>query len=444
MRGSHRVTYPDGAALCEANPMSSPPVAPAPSRGAKRTSELDALRGLMLVLMAVTHLPTRFATPFGQPFGFVSAAEGFVLVSAFLAGRVYMARHERDGEDEMRSAFLRRVLKIYTWQAVLLAFLFTVIALVGSWRQQPAVNNLLAFYWENPLRAFASGLLLVYNPPLLDILPMYILFMALSPLLLVHGVRHGWAPILIASIALWVVAQFGLGNVIYESLIAHAKLRLPPYEQSGSFSLMAWQFLWVLGLWMGATKVATAPEETAATPRRFPRWMVGIAAAVALTGFVWRHAVGQAPFGNDAALNLLFDKWHLGPLRILNLFALMILVLHFAPWLRRKLPPLEPLQTLGRASLQVFVAHLAIALVLLAWLGEADDQRSWLLDALVLAASFFVLYLVAALVDLVERRSAAARQRLRGRAQLVKRGVKAGIKAGAQRSRAAIGRIRPH
>ena len=110
MRGSHRVTYPDGAALCEANPMSSRPVAPAPSRGAKRTSELDALRGLMLVLMAVTHLPTRFATPFGQPFGFVSAAEGFVLVSAFLAGRVYMARHERDGEDEMRSAFLRRLL----------------------------------------------------------------------------------------------------------------------------------------------------------------------------------------------------------------------------------------------------------------------------------------------------------------------------------------------
>jgi hypothetical protein len=352
-----------------------------------------------------------------------------------------MARHERDGEEEMRGAFLRRILKVYAWQALLLAFLFTIIALLGSWRQQPAVNDLLAFYWENPLRAFASGLLLVYNPPLLDILPMYILFMALSPLLLVHGVRHGWAPILIASIALWVVAQFGVGNAVYASLLAHAKVPLPPYEQTGSFSLVAWQFLWLLGLWMGATKVATAPDESVATPRRFPRWMVAVAAAVALTGFVWRHAVGQVPFGNDdPSLNLLFDKWRLGPLRIINLFALMILVLHFAPWLRRRLPPLEALQMMGRASLQVFVAHLVIALLLLAWLGEANEERSWLLDALVLGASLLMLYLVAVLVDLAERRSAAARQRLR---QASAQRLRAGIKAGAQRSRAAIGRIRP-
>lgn len=47
-----------------------------------RRWELDALRGLMLVLMTLTHLPTRLSSPLGQPFGFVSAAEGFVLLSA--------------------------------------------------------------------------------------------------------------------------------------------------------------------------------------------------------------------------------------------------------------------------------------------------------------------------------------------------------------------------
>jgi hypothetical protein len=410
---------------------------PAPSTGKPgRTAELDALRGLMLLLMAVTHLPTRFASPLGQPFGFVSAAEGFVLVSAFLAGRVYMARHERDGQDEMRSAFLRRILKIYLWQAVLLAFLFSVVALLGSWRQQPAVNDLLGFYWENPLRAFASGLLLIYNPPLLDILPMYILFMACSPLLLVHGVRQGWVPILAASILLWLLAQFGVGNAVYASLLSHARVPLPPYEQTGSFSLLAWQFLWVLGLWMGATRVATAPDDAVATPRRFPRWMVALAVLIAVTCFVWRHAVGQAPFRGDAALNLLFDKWRLGPLRLLDLFALMVLVLHYAPWLRRRLPPLQPLQTLGRASLQVFVAHLVLALLLLAWLGAADEQRSWLFDAALLAASLGALYVVAVIVDAIERRSAAARRRLRERSTAL-------VKAGAQRSRAAIGRIHP-
>ena len=39
-----------------------------------RRLDIDALRGLMLVLMTFTHLPTRFASPFGQPLGFVSSS----------------------------------------------------------------------------------------------------------------------------------------------------------------------------------------------------------------------------------------------------------------------------------------------------------------------------------------------------------------------------------
>lgn len=51
-----------------------------------RRLDIDALRGLMLVLMTFTHLPTRFASPLGQPLGFVSSAEGFVFLSAFMCG----------------------------------------------------------------------------------------------------------------------------------------------------------------------------------------------------------------------------------------------------------------------------------------------------------------------------------------------------------------------
>src|SRR5512145_3242160 len=113
-----------------------------------RAWEIDALRGLMLVLMTATHLPTRFSSPLGQPFGYVSAAEGFVLLSGFMAGRVYMQRHQRDGEIKMRAAFLKRAMKIYLWQVVLLIFLFSFIALIGSAREEEAIVNLLTFYWE--------------------------------------------------------------------------------------------------------------------------------------------------------------------------------------------------------------------------------------------------------------------------------------------------------
>jgi hypothetical protein len=41
----------------------------------------------------------------------------------------------------MRSAFLRRALKICAWQAMLLVFLFTVIALVGPWRARARLTN---------------------------------------------------------------------------------------------------------------------------------------------------------------------------------------------------------------------------------------------------------------------------------------------------------------
>ncbi len=92
----------------------------------KRYWEIDALRGLMLVLMTVTHLPTRLTDPLGQPFGFVSAAEGFVLLSAFVAGLVYQphrpcARVEVDAQRVLAAAWSRST----SASAATLLFLFT-------------------------------------------------------------------------------------------------------------------------------------------------------------------------------------------------------------------------------------------------------------------------------------------------------------------------------
>jgi hypothetical protein len=392
----------------------------------QRAWEIDALRGLMLVLMTATHVPTRFSEPIGQPLGFVSAAEGFVLLSGFMAGRVYTTKHHRDGEAEMRSAFLKRVVRIYLWQVALLLFLCSAIAFIGAARQQPAIVNLLSYYWEEPLAAFVSGLFLLYNPPLLDILPMYILFLLTSAPLLVHGLRHGWAAILAASIALWLAAQFGLGEAIYQWLAEQTNTRLPPVAQTGSFSLAAWQFLWVLGLWLGCSGTAQVGGAAPALPSHFPRWMVYCALAIALVGLAWRHGVGQVPFGADARLNLLFDKWTLGPLRLLNLFALMILAIHFAPWLTRSLPRVPALETLGAASLAVFIAHLVIALLALTYLGAPRPERPLWIDIALFAGTYVALYAVARIVQELDRRSADTRARARewaaqGRRALISR-----------------------
>ena len=382
-------------------PSTSPDAGSSPAaRG--RLWQIDAVRGLMLVLMTLTHVPTQLASPAGQPFGYVSAAEGFVLLSAFMAGWVYTGRQLKSGVPEMRVAFLKRVLKIYLSQAALLVFLFSAVAVIGLVSQQSAITDLVSFYLRHPVEAIVGALLLVYNPPLLDILPMYILFMLASSLVLVHGSRHGWRGLLFASSALWLGAQLGLGRALYATVVAFTGLAIPLAE-TGAFEILAWQFLWMLGLWMGATYA------TRGSLGRLPRPVVVAAITVGGIGFVWRHAIGQAAFPGHEDLNLLFDKWQLGPLRLLDLLALLVLAMHFEPWLTRHLPRVRALEVMGAASLPVFCAHLVIALLALAILGTPGPDRPLSEDVALLAVCFAVLYAVALVSRRIDRHAARVR-----------------------------------
>ncbi len=354
-----------------------------------RQWELDAMRGLMLVLMTLTHLPTKLADPLGQPLGYVSAAEGFVLLSAYMAGRVYSTRADTQGAEAMKNAFFNRALKLYACQLALVLFAFTAIAGLGLALREGAVTDLLAFFLERPVVATLSAGLLLYSPALLDILPIYIVFMLLSPLVLLHGREHGWRAVMALSLALWFGAQFGLGPALYQ--MAFGWFDMPVrYRDMGAFEIFAWQFLWTMGLWMGTEH--SRPDRTST---RFPGWMVRTALALAACAFLWRHAVGQTPMPDGSVVNLMFDKWHLGPLRLINLLALLVLVMHFGPWLKRHLPLWRPLETLGKAALPVFCAHLVVALLALAVFGATNPARPWSVDLLILFVGFYALWVVA-------------------------------------------------
>ena len=373
----------------------------------ERRHDLDALRGLMLVLMTLTHLPTRFADPLGQPFGFVSAAEGFVMLSGFMAGLVYTGRARRDGVPVMREAFLKRALKLYGCQAALLLFLFTTVAVIGVMAEQHAVEDLMSFYRLRPKAALVGSLMLIYNPPLLDILPLYIVFMLASPVLLLHGLRHGWNGILGASVALWLAAQFDLGRIVYDAAVALTHLPIP-FRETGAFEIFAWQFLWVLGLWMGSSHARPDAPRT-----EFPRWLLRTAIGVAVVCLVWRHAVGQTPWPGHEAVNLAFDKWHLGVLRLIDFFALLVLAMRYGPALVQRLPRLRFLEVMGAASLPVFSAHLVLALLVLAVAGAANAARAPWIDVAILVVSFAVLYLVALVSRRIDRYAAALRARVK-------------------------------
>jgi hypothetical protein len=370
-----------------------------------RRLDIDALRGLMLVLMTFTHLPTRFASPLGQPFGFVSSAEGFVFLSAFMCGWVYSERAKRDGLAVMRRAIWQRAVALYTCQIALLVFLLTVVADIARAHGQAAITDLISFFSIDPATALTGGLALVYNPPLLDILPMYVVLLATTPLVLSFASRRSWWPIFGLSASLWTLAQFGAGRALYQAIANAIGLDLPVTE-TGAFSLLAWQFLWFGGLWMGSLKA------TDAGGLRAPSWAIVPAIAVAAVCLVWRHIAGQVPFPHSTghALNALFDKWQLAPLRLVNFLALLVLVLRFGPWLARRVP-LGFLARLGAASLPVFCAHLVICLLALATLGDQYDHRSWVVDVVLIVGAFAALYAVAEFVELAFRSAGVAHRR---------------------------------
>jgi len=357
-----------------------------------RRWELDVLRGLMLVMMFVTHLPTRFSSMLGQPLGYVSAAEGFVMLSAFMAGMIYTGKAERDGIPAMRNAFLARALKIYACHSALLLLLFTVIAALGVLRDEPALMNLIGFYLEQPLAGLIGGLLLIYNPPLLDILPLYIVLMLVSPLILEQGLKRGWRGIFAISIALWIATQFNISESLYATLVFVTDLQVP-YKETGAFETFAWQFLWVLGLWMGML-TATGQMKNR---KPFPLALIAACVGIAIPLLIWRHIAGQVPVGGESVINHLFDKWHLGPLRLINFFALLVLVMHFGDWLKTHVPRMRFLETLGAASLPVFCMHLVVVLLALSMFGESTPERSVWIDVALVAGGLVCLYLTALL-----------------------------------------------
>jgi hypothetical protein len=106
------------------------------------------------------------------------------------------------------------------------------------------------------------------------------------------------------------------------------------------------------------------------------------------------------------------DKWQIGPLRVVNLIAFTV----FFYWLRKyvlRIVSVEPLLTLGKASLRVFCAHLFFVFVGLALLygdfnADGLDQLHGIPAIALLVVTFTALILVAA--DEVRKKRARREQ----------------------------------
>ena len=141
-----------------------------------------------------------------------------------------------------------------------------------------------------------------------------------------------------------------------------------PIHEMGAFDLWAWQLLWIVGIWLGVRWAQDdLPIEASA------RKVVVPAAVIAVVFFVMRRLIAHG-FQLDGT-EWLFDKWHLGPLRLLDFAAVAAVLIVGQRWLK----PLavRPLVLMGQSSLQVFCVHLLFCFAGLTLMGNASMLNGW-------------------------------------------------------------------
>ena len=178
-----------------------------PAARAGRNAVVDALRGLCFVFMTVDHLPwspfLRFSNANYGPFGFFTAALGFVFLSGFVAGLVYDRHLNCYGFRSTTYRILRRVRALYITQIALCVTLVLAVTLdlpgVGRWH--------LDLLGSDPWKGLLFGAAMLYEPGYLGILPMYCLFLLLTPVLLWHFQKGRLPYVCFLSVLLWIISE---------------------------------------------------------------------------------------------------------------------------------------------------------------------------------------------------------------------------------------------
>ncbi|MBV1787706.1 OpgC domain-containing protein [Marinobacterium sp. D7] len=300
-----------------------------------RDRRLDTLRGMFLVIMLIDHLGGYIASFTYQPFGFMSAAEGFIFLSGLMFGQIY-ARYVDEPSKLVRRSLARAWL-IYRYHA-------TMVLLLAALALLPFFDSL--WYWalrpyrEAPLTTLLAMLALVHQPGYLDILPMYVLFVLISPTILLALQRGRFLLVVGGSVMLWCAGQW---VDPLRDLYNSQQIQLHP----GYFNLFSWQVLWMAGLVLGYARLTGVSVGFARE-----RGLLWLALACALVLWVWRREyVLPGPF-----VTSLLDKLDLGPLRLFNCMALVLIGWRLMDRFRldQYLPFFE---LLGRYSIQVFSFH---------------------------------------------------------------------------------------
>jgi hypothetical protein len=314
-----------------------------------RDARVDVVRGFALLMIFVDHIPRNApALVTLHNFGFSDAAEIFVLLAGYSSMIAYGGMFRRAGIWTTLARIAQRCGRIYLFHAGLL---FATLIIVRVWMDLTGITprfGVAPLLQMGLLPGLLRGLALNALPNYLDILPLYILLLALFPLVYFGMERKVWV-VLALSGTLWLAA-----NVDHTLNLPNATA----VDDGWYFNPFAWQFLFVIG----AALALAVRAGDGLLPWR--RW-----AAAAACGYIV-FALFQGGSWTDWGLPDLRplaieapDKSHVVLVRLLHILALTYLVFSVPAVLRAsRWRPLRLIDACGRHSLEIFAAGCLAAL----------------------------------------------------------------------------------
>jgi hypothetical protein len=335
----------------------------------KRDPRLDFFRGIGMFIILIAHItnnPWTLWIP--ARFGFSDATEMFVFCSGMASALAFGGLFARSGWVMGALRIAHRIWQVY-WVHLGVFFVTLTLMLVINETGYFPRNEVSALNLGNFINDAGPNLIglltLTYVPNYFDILPMYIVILALIPVMMGLAKIHPWA-VIIFSIGLWGAATAGL------NLPAELWFEKPSSRQ-WFFNAFAWQLIFFCGFGLMIGWIPAPPVR---------RWLIALAIVVVITSipFAWYKVIGQSEFIRDWRRDYAFliSKSNFGALRFVHFLALAYLAWVAAGYRGERLVRAGKIGALialicrvGQQSLAVFAASMVLARVFGAFLNLA-------------------------------------------------------------------------
>jgi hypothetical protein len=322
-----------------------------------RDLRLDFFRGISLLFIFIDHIPDNTISYLTLAnFVFNDAAEIFVFISGYTAAIVFGGMAARSGTLYASLQVLRRCWTLYVAHIFLFVIFTAQVAYTAKKFENPMFIDEMkvAGFLEEPHVATLKALALQFQPEFMGILPLYIVLLLGYSALLPLVPRYPLT-ILAGSVLMYVATPL-LG------------INFAAYPGGRWFhNPFAWQVLFVIGA-IGATFSRSNRFDFVQRKPWLPIAVAFLAASVATkVALMVDEQVDLIPANAVAGIWLFLDKTNLGPLRLLNFLALVIVTVRLVPRDSAILrsPLARPVLLCGQHSLYIFCLG-----ILLSYLGH--------------------------------------------------------------------------